>query len=319
MQNLYKLFMIAFSCIVINTQAQTVSTFEGMLTQTDTFDNGKAGSKTFFSNGHAEFPVHYNTGFDYWESGVAISNKRDSVTVGSINLYSSSNGKGYNSSTYAVFQNFAVVRLTGVAKGRAVKGFYVNNGTYAYQSMANGDGFAKKFGGTSGNDSDYFLLTVRGYLNGSLKTDSVNFYLADYRGPNNTTDYIVKDWKWVDLSPLKNVDSLIFLLSSTDNGSFGMNTPGFFCVDNFTTADQFAAGLDNKKNSVTNIFPNPFHNSFTVDAPANSGIFVYTLTGEIIYSGNGNLEINSESWAKGMYLVCVESEEETSYLKIIKQ
>ena len=54
--------------------------------------------------------------------------------------------------------------------------------------------FAKKFGGTTGNDPDFFKVTVKGYKGGVLTTDSVPFYLADFRFANNALDYIVDSW-----------------------------------------------------------------------------------------------------------------------------
>lgn len=321
MFNIYKILAIALLCITINLQAQTVSTFETLLTTTDTFDNGKVGAKTSFTSGNAVFPVYYNAGFDFWESGIAISNKRDSLKSGSVNLYSARTGAGYNSATYAVVQNFTTVKLTGIAKGRTVKGFYVTNSAYAYYSMLLGDAFAKKFGGNSGNDSDYFLLTIKGYLNGLPKTDSVNFYLADYRGPNNTTDYLIGNWQWVDLTTLKNVDSLEFKLSSSDNGGFGMNTPGFFCMDNFTTADIFATGISSNNNDNFNVYPNPCNSSININAPANSSIFIYNTSGELIYSiaESDQKYIDITTWTKGIYFVKMENESGISYRKLIKE
>ena len=64
--------------------------------------------------------------------------------------------------------------------GKVIDGMYVTNGTYAYLSMLNGDAYAKKFGGVSGNDPDWFKLTIRKWYNGILANDSVTFYLADY-------------------------------------------------------------------------------------------------------------------------------------------
>ena len=45
--------------------------------------------------------------------------------------------------------------------------------------------------------------------------------------------YIINDWRYVDLSGLGKVSKLSFALSSTDNGDWGMNTPAYFCFDNF--------------------------------------------------------------------------------------
>ena len=43
-----------------------------------------------------------------------------------------------------------------------IDGLYVTNNNYAYYSMLNGDAFAKKFGGGSSDDEDWFLLTITG-------------------------------------------------------------------------------------------------------------------------------------------------------------
>lgn len=75
-----------------------------------------------------------------------------------------------------------------------------------------GDGFARKF-----SDTDYFKLNIIGFKNGA-STDTVPFYLAQ-------NGNIVSAWTWVDLKPLGNVDSVLFRLSSSDVGQFGMNAP----------------------------------------------------------------------------------------------
>ena len=99
--------------------------------------------------------------------------------------------------------------------------------------MRDGDSFAKKFGGPTGNDPDYFRLTILGRDAANNSTGSVEFYLADYRFANNSLDYIVSQWTTVDLSSLgATTTSLQFALDSTDNDPvFGMNTPAYFAID----------------------------------------------------------------------------------------
>ncbi len=217
--------------------SQTVSTFENLILGTDTFWNGSDLSGGF-NSGLANFANSYNGG--NW-SGFSYSNTRDTTTVGYLNQYSSITGGGYNgSSNYTVANDYgnAKIRLTGNAAGKFVRGFFVTNATFAYLSMKNGDMFAKKFGGATGNDPDWFQLTVLGWHNGAIKQQSVNFFLADFRSADSTQDYIVRDWRWVDLQSLGSVDSLEFHLSSTDTaGGFGMNNPAYFAMDNFITAD----------------------------------------------------------------------------------
>ena len=109
------------------------------------------------------------------------------------------------------------------------------NNAWAYGSMHDGDSFAKKFGGTSGNDPDWFKLTIIGKDAGGALTGTVDFYLADFRFSDNSQDYIIHDWTSADLSSLgNNVKSLEFGLSSSDNGDWGMNTPSYFAMDNLS-------------------------------------------------------------------------------------
>ena len=116
---------------------------------------------------------------------------------------------------------------------------YITNTTYAALSMLNGDSFAKKFGGASGNDPDWFLLTITGKNASGGTTGTVDFYLADYQFENNANDYIVDDWTFVDLTALGDiVKSLEFALSSSDVGQWGMNTPASFAMDSLTVVPE---------------------------------------------------------------------------------
>ncbi len=217
--------------------AQTVSDFENLTLSPNSFWDGSDLSGSFAS-GNVNFHNTYNTGWGIWDSGFAYSNMKDTTTSGYTNLYSARTAIGYsNSANYAVGQNNAKLHLTGAAAGKQINGFYATNSNYAYFSMKDGDSFAKKFGGVTGNDPDWFKLSVTGYYNGTPIFDTVDFFLADFRSADNAQDYILKDWQWVNLTTLGNVDSLVFLLNSSDTGTYGMNTPPFFCIDNFTTAD----------------------------------------------------------------------------------
>lgn len=105
-----------------------------------------------------------------------------------------------------------------------IPGTYVTNNAYAATVIKEGNDYANAF-----EDGDYFKLTFTGYLVG-VKCGSIDFYLADYR---NGKSLIVKDWVYVDLVDLGIVDEIRCSLESTDTGEFGMNTPAYFCLDNF--------------------------------------------------------------------------------------
>jgi len=237
--------------------AQTISDFENFDIDVAGFLNGSDGSDGFQS-GNLFFQNDYNEMYDSW-SGWAITNQTDTTTPGFGNQYSAITGIGQGgSANYATSFSFGPnrIELTDNAIGEKMNGMYVTNSTYAYLSVRDGDQFSKKFGGVSGNDPDYFLLTIKGSLNGVTTQDSVNFYLADYRADDNSLDYIVDEWTYIDLKPLGEIDLLLLSLSSTDNGAYGMNTPAFFCVDMLETSDGVTSISSIDENTIV-VYPNP--------------------------------------------------------------
>jgi len=231
--------------------AQTTSTFDDLTLPVDTYWTGSnlAGG---FQDGNAYFENQYDTSYGDW-SGFVYSDKTDTTTVGYDNQGSSISGTGFaGSNNYAVAYDAGygnvIVRLTGNAAGKTVGGFYVNNTTYAYKSMLYGDNFEHAF---SAVNNDFLLLTITGWKGGQSINDTVNFYLANYLNPDTTQDYILRNWTWVSLLELGNVDSLVFSMYSSQNtydtvfsvsGGDSIitsypNTPTYFALDNFVTTD----------------------------------------------------------------------------------
>jgi Domain of unknown function (DUF4465) len=166
-------------------------------------------------------------------TGWTYSNETDVTTAGYTNQFSAYAGSGAQGSA-----NYGVAYLgepdIGFDAPVAAQGAYITNTTYAALSMLNGDAFSKKFGGASGNDADFLKLTITGYDANALTTGSVDFYLADYRFADNSQDYLIKGWTYVDLSSLGTVSSLRFSLASSDASSFGINTPAYFALDSLS-------------------------------------------------------------------------------------
>lgn len=191
---------------------------------------------TTFTSGGATFNHSFtNFGDGCCQNDWIYSNRTDTTTPGYENQFSSYAGSGAaGSSNYAI----ALLGAPTVSFGGpvAVSGAYFTNTTYAALSMLEGDLFAKKFGGASGGDADWFKLTIEGRDASNALTGSVDFYLADYRFADNSLDYIVKDWTYVDLSSLGTVSSLSFSMSSSDMGAWGMNTPAYFAMDSLAVA-----------------------------------------------------------------------------------
>lgn len=234
-----KIISTALAVIIsATTFAQTVSDFENLLLPNNLNGAHWNGSDLSggFASGNAYFKNNYDTAFQAW-NGFAYTNETDDTTASWSNQYSAITASGFDDSeNYAVAYHYdnTGLTLTGNATGKFVSGFYATNTTYAYFTMLNGDSI---FGARKFTTGDWFKLTAKGFLNGSQTADSVDFYLADLRNSDTTRQYILNTWKWVNLLPLGLVDSISFSLSSSDNGDWGMNTPGYFAMDNFTTAD----------------------------------------------------------------------------------
>ena len=78
-------------------------------------------------------------------------------------------------------------------------------------------------------------MLIRGIdVSGNYVNSTVEFYLADYRYADNSLDYLVDEWTWVDLSGLGAIAQLEFSLEGSDMGMFGLNTPAYFAMDNLT-------------------------------------------------------------------------------------
>lgn len=224
---------------------------------TITYEDVTLGGQGYINNTpYSAAGVTHSNSFTDWGGGVtswsgfAVSNKTDTVTAGYGNQYSSYGGSGAGGSA-----NFAVgyvdaffdpqgTRITFVtATSMTGLGADFTNITYPALDMLNGTpGVSKKFGGASGNDPDYLLLTITGYFN-NLSTASTAIYLADYRFADNSQDYILNTWTHVDFSALGTVDEIRFTMSSSDNGMFGMNTPSYFAMDNLAVPETSALGL----------------------------------------------------------------------------
>ena len=211
----------------------SVSDFEELNLDPETYWNGSDESGTF-SSGLARFHNDFNLEYYSW-SGWSYSNTSDTITPGYLNQYSAITGGGFAGDIPG--GNFGTSSLYGpsvidftLEKAHAVEGFFVTNSTYSALSMEQGDWAAKKFGGVDGTDPDYFKLLVWGRKNGT-STDTLDYYLADFRFEDHERDYIIETWQWVDLSSLGKVDSLMFGLESSDVSDWGMNTPAYFCLD----------------------------------------------------------------------------------------
>lgn len=320
----FLLFFAAFMLSLHSPYAQTTSSFDDLGLPIDSFWNGSDASGGFIS-GNAFFGNVYNPQWSSW-SGWSYSSKSDTINYGYTNQYSSIVASGYNSGTYAIafvssFEGPTYLSLRQMARGKTVLGFYISNSTYAYLSMLNGDSYSKKFGGLTGSDPDWFRLKITGFNNGFL-IDSTDYYLADFRDSVGVNDYILKSWDWVDLSALGSVDSLVFELSSSDNGLYGMNTPAYFCIDNFITSD--GVGMSEVENIEIQMFPNPAQEYLNlISDNIFKPISIVDYSGKIVLSINGDSQttnkIDVSSLQVGIYFLKFEANGQIFYRKFQKK
>lgn len=224
---------------IVSTANSDIATFDDLSLPAESYWNGSDGSGGF-SSGGAYFSNNYDSTWDSWD-GFSYSNITDTATGGAKGQYNCIAGGGQgNSANYAIgYVGWASPPRITLHTAAVVESLYVTNNNNTYYSMLNGDAFAKKFGGEGGNDPDWFMLTITGKDVDGVVTGTVDFYLADYRFVDNSADYIVNTWQFVDLTSLGAVKNLEFSLSSSDVGDWGMNTPAYFAVDTLVTKSAF--------------------------------------------------------------------------------
>jgi len=316
-----QLFTLLIICIASIINGQIISDFENISVPENSYvkNSGPEGS---FSSGAIILPNMYTDAgsFDFWE-GWVISNVMDTLTPGFTNEGASWAGSGYLSSNYAVCYSISAVvkiELMPDYPNSIIEGMYVSNSSYSALAMRDGDAFAKKFGGETGNDPDYFYISIKKWLNGTLSQDSLNFYLADYRFSDNSDDYILKDWTWLDLKSLGRVDSLRIEFFSSDTGSFGINTPAYLCVENITVRLPLSAS-EEAINSNNILYPNPVRDRLFVKGHNGSSYKILAIDGRMISSGIYNESYIDLTWLdKGSYFLILNDNQKLVIHRFIK-
>ncbi len=217
-----------------------IATFDDLTLSPESYWNGSDESGGFTSGG-IYFSNNYNADWNSWD-GFAYSNLTDTTTTGISGQYNAITGAGQGFSTNYVICSVGWISQPIIMLNTpgTVDGLYVTNSNYTYYSMLHGDAFAKKFGGDTGNDQDWFMLTITGKDIDGAATGTVDFYLADYQSTDNNADYIVNTWQYIDLNSLGEVKSLEFSLSSSDTGDWGMNTPAYFALDTLIYQSEYS-------------------------------------------------------------------------------
>lgn len=332
-----KLALIFGLAATLQTQAQvTVETFDTFTLSPNSYYKDTVANSWQTSQAEFQYDWSGTSGSGYWKTGAAYTNVQDSSNGTYTNLYGSITKGAYSGNNYVTIQDPAMIKIKNLS---VVSGFFITNTTFAWKTIKNGNQFSRKFGDTTGTGSgatipqgqypDWFLLKVVGYRNGVVANDTVKFYLADYRPAGTANDYAIKNWQFVNCTALGIVDSIRFHLSSSDN-SFGfMNTPSYFCIDNFTT--NTTVGI-HELESITNIslFPNPATDklfvSYTTEKPQALSIRITDVTGKEVMqtplqgvAGPNLLPLDVATLENGAYFITISdgtSSKTTRFIKI---
>ena len=114
----------------------------------------------------------------------------------------------------------------------------------------------------------------------------------------------------MDLLPLGNVDSLHFLLTSSDTNSAGIKTPAYFAMDGFTTQEVETPPVNSVNNvaaAIAKFYPNPASDKLMIDLLDNSvkNASIIDAAGRVITTVDcvAHTEINTTELLTGIYFL----------------
>ena len=312
------LFLVA-SLTCFSAYNQHVVDFEELTLSPESYWNGSDLSGSFTSK-FLKFYNNFDADYFSWQ-GWAYSNTTDATTYNYTNQYSSATGRGAeNSNNYAVCyvgadwmtdfsQIPSIIEIDYPQDFPNNFGMYVSLSTYTNLYME--DEF------TSYESNNHWLkLHINGF---NINTDTMlsqEFYLADYRVGNE--NFKMVDWTYIDMSWARGCDRLEFTFSSSDSGEYGINTPTYFCMDNFGAPEPISV----KENIFENL---KIFNNLEYCVISNSKIInkieIVDVLGKNIKVENVNAnstEINISDLKQGVYLINIYSENQRIGRKIVK-
>ncbi len=340
MKNVAKILITLSMMLSCITHAQVTESFESYTLTPNFFYQDNNGTDWRPSTTK---PMTFEYGWENstWTSGSVYTNIQDTIDVTTSNIYACASYTAYDGSNYATVKDSAMIYLENTPTFlNKVSGFFITNTTFVKNAVKNGTAGSRKFGDTTGTGwgglvaqgtyPDWLKLIVIGYHNGIQNPNYVEFYLADYRPAGTINDYIVSDWRYVNCIAVGFVDSLQLILSSSDiNSAYKMRTPGYFCIDRFTTTNN--VGIHELQNIVNiTLSPNPTSQNLNINYSTISEselIFdVYDISGKNVISnqpgqnhvGPHQYTLNTEALEAGIYFVNVSNGISSKTIKFIK-
>lgn len=206
--------------------------------------------------------------YSFYNGGLAVSNWHDMQTTtyeNQLSVYSSTSpsggnfvvANGYasvdnpNNATLADYDGCGKVYLTdsqgyglttegqkspvtGEAKDGYFQSVMLNNTTYCFKTMENGDAFASAL---NSENKGWFKVQFIAFDSNDATAKPAGYteaYLANF-DPSQADGYlgIIDEWIQVDLSMLPKAEILVINFVGSDSGEWGLNTPAYCALDNF--------------------------------------------------------------------------------------
>lgn len=122
----------------------------------------------------------------------------------------------------------------GVERKAFLESVWINNTTYTYLTMKNGNEFASALNKENQGWFKVQFITFDHNDPNSKPTGWKEFYLANF-DENNADGWtgIVDKWVNIDLSSLPECSIIIVNFVGSDMGLYGLNTPAYCAMDNF--------------------------------------------------------------------------------------
>ncbi len=183
----------------------------------------KEGTNDWKSGDYTFYTYYTVSTYGPYYAGFYASNETANTSTGYTEPYRSAKGGAFEGENFGILyiDNYNGTNSIRFDNTQTATGFYVTNNAYTVQVMAHGGNGAKVFA-----QGDYLNLVCVGKLGGKETGKKVTVKLAE------DTKYI-KEWTYVDLSELGQVDEVVFSMEGSDNNDYGLLTPAYFCLDNF--------------------------------------------------------------------------------------
>ena len=234
-----------------------------------------------------------------------------------------------NTSDFAVFYSNGAIDFTDVPFSARPVSCRITNTTFAALSMRDGDAFAKQFGSSMDangeddgtNGEDFFKVTFVSVMQLAIHLDKLNisWQITDLLIITRIT--FQHRGETVDLTGLfENNEEIAFItfdFESSDVGGFGMNTPAYFAIDDFTYEN--VAGVNTNALNNFLLYPNPAIDYVTL--PEHNGVVsVYNMQGQLIINRTfvANEKMNVRDLKSGVYSVVIETENDPITVKLTK-